>query len=946
MTQCGIYAMTEILLGNVYLKTESRPAETVAYTQIGGTSYSLADRINLSPTSKDYGVIGDGVTDDTAALQAYINAGLEQGFVVTLNQGIYLVSSTITIDYAKAREGFKIVGSGLRQSIIKSNFDGVALIVKNTGVMINSQLNKDSFYGTLRDFGVDGQHSTGAVLQVGSTDFSDAVNSMDLKLIVNNSSPSVNAVSCELNYVCNSDLFIIANGSGYANGLAACTVRQVQFSRIFGSFSNSSVGLYLTAGYSYGNTITSPDLEVVGTCIKIDVNTATKNTIIGGQYDWWGVNGYALDCTAGNNNTFFNPNFSGGSSGANPNNIAKNSVGINVTGSGSAIGDITLPSLNVTSTLSADVALNVNAPTGFSSILNFSENGKVGYSVRHAGENLIFQKTDSANNVTDCGYLNPTGDFVLNSIAANKLTVSGQHIAYTVWSYADLTAIQNPVDGQTAFIKQGGFTGAFTYSQSDTQTPDGGTVIASANGGNWLRLYSGAIKTSWWGNNSFAATLQHLCDRGNIHIELPAGILNLDGSVVITKNNVRISGKGKGATTLNCSFAAGDVISFGDGVANPNNCLIENVTITSEIAKTSGAGIKFNNGHFLTLRDIRIDANMVFGIEFVGGAQQFGYYANNIEINSGTVQILVGNTNALVQDLFIHDAILGNNTDSGILLKNVSGFQIRDIDIISGNNGLVTYPDAGQTVQAGILDNVLGDTCTGNGYKVITNGGKVADVTINNAWASTSGGDGIVVDQGAGTIDSVTFNTPKVNHCAKTGMLIQNGNNVRINTPNIFANSTEQSGFYSGIVFANGISNFSVQGGKIGDGGVWGSSSKMKAGIEITNSESANFTIIGVDVAGNATAAIIDDSLSTNKLINSNIGYNPIPAKNVTPTGSPFTYANLSGSTATIYLNGGTSVDVNVMGVDLGSVRTVTLPPGYAAIISYTDAPTIVVAGQ
>jgi hypothetical protein len=47
---------------------------------------------------RDFGAVGDGVTDDTAAIQSAINAGLSGGFKkLVFPQGNYLVSSTITI---------------------------------------------------------------------------------------------------------------------------------------------------------------------------------------------------------------------------------------------------------------------------------------------------------------------------------------------------------------------------------------------------------------------------------------------------------------------------------------------------------------------------------------------------------------------------------------------------------------------------------------------------------------------------------------------------------------------------------------------------------------------------------------------------------------------------------------------------------------------------------
>ena len=52
----------------------------------------LSDTVNVF----DFGAVGDGVTDDTAAIQAAIDALPSTGGVVFFNPGTYLISSTLT----------------------------------------------------------------------------------------------------------------------------------------------------------------------------------------------------------------------------------------------------------------------------------------------------------------------------------------------------------------------------------------------------------------------------------------------------------------------------------------------------------------------------------------------------------------------------------------------------------------------------------------------------------------------------------------------------------------------------------------------------------------------------------------------------------------------------------------------------------------------------------
>ena len=70
----------------------------------------------------------------------------------------------------------------------------------------------------------------------------------------------------------------------------------------------------------------------------------------------------------------------------------------------------------------------------------------------------------------------PTSDFVL-SIEASKV----------VSDYSELSKIVAN-DGALAFVKNSGIAGEFRYDASSTENPDGGHVISSLGGGNWVRI--------------------------------------------------------------------------------------------------------------------------------------------------------------------------------------------------------------------------------------------------------------------------------------------------------------------------------------------------------------------------------------------------------------------------------------------------------------------------
>ena len=74
---------------------------------------------NKIPTPRDFGAAGDGITDDTVAIQKWA----EQKEKRVLDKGIYLVSKPIVFT-----PGGGVIGEG-GELLIADNFDGYSLLV-------------------------------------------------------------------------------------------------------------------------------------------------------------------------------------------------------------------------------------------------------------------------------------------------------------------------------------------------------------------------------------------------------------------------------------------------------------------------------------------------------------------------------------------------------------------------------------------------------------------------------------------------------------------------------------------------------------------------------------------------------------------------------------------------------------------------------------------------
>lgn len=96
------------------LEEQTLPADALGP---GSVERGVADKLGDVVSVKDFGAVGDGVTDDTAAFQASLNAAV----TVCVPAGVYIVSQTI---YVKCRR--RLVGDNCQSG----GSDGSAVIVR------------------------------------------------------------------------------------------------------------------------------------------------------------------------------------------------------------------------------------------------------------------------------------------------------------------------------------------------------------------------------------------------------------------------------------------------------------------------------------------------------------------------------------------------------------------------------------------------------------------------------------------------------------------------------------------------------------------------------------------------------------------------------------------------------------------------------------------------
>jgi hypothetical protein len=299
----------------------------ISYTApfTGSVTETVQSKLSEIVSLKDFGAVGDGVTDDTTAVNAWYAQVLISG-AGYVPKGTYKTTSTIIFDVLQRRTtGVTISGDGPRNSIFSSTVtSGDAFQIICSGGTPGSP--KSYFYSSFSQIGFQAATS-GSTLTIGQSDLSDGGNSnLFTNITVNNSFATGTPSGLTLNnlYTCSFNS-VTVNGSGnVANVTQVVVLNQVQFSNFIAcSFSNGATSIILNSGYIFGNVISNLDSEFVNLNVQITSTNATKNLFIGGQYTSLGT--YNINAAAGSNNLFSNANLTGSSV-----TTVNNSVGLTV----------------------------------------------------------------------------------------------------------------------------------------------------------------------------------------------------------------------------------------------------------------------------------------------------------------------------------------------------------------------------------------------------------------------------------------------------------------------------------------------------------------------------------------------------------------------------------------------------------------------------------------
>lgn len=225
-------------------------------------------------TPEQFGAVGDGTGDQTIALNNWFGAVVATGLPGRLI-GTYRCTSQLTWDMSSVRTKCPTIhGCGNTKSIID-------LTAVAASPALNITSSSDAFFGTFRDFGVNGNYA-GKTVQLGKTDYSGPFNSFIFEGInVKNSSNASGATAVQMNAFLNGKVYMVTNCGGSAAGTISFDARQVQFTQIGGSLSTAETGVNMS-DYCFGNSFQGVDIENATYCVQTNGGNIGTNHFNGG----------------------------------------------------------------------------------------------------------------------------------------------------------------------------------------------------------------------------------------------------------------------------------------------------------------------------------------------------------------------------------------------------------------------------------------------------------------------------------------------------------------------------------------------------------------------------------------------------------------------------------------------------------------------------------------
>lgn len=403
------------------------------------------------------------------------------------------------------------------------------------------------------------------------------------------------------------------------------------------------------------------------------------------------------------------------------------------------------------------------------------------------------------------------------------------------------------------------------------------------------------------------------------YVKFPPGTYKISSALNISGNGITLIGEGQTQTTPSEKVFINNV-STSDAInITGDNSGVQDLVIYKSANRTSGRAIRISGSDGGFVRKVSL-IRCYNGINIVE-CQNIDLYDIDIYELYGSYGIrLYGSSTNITKNVNlrrIKTSHLSSTTFNGFRITDyVDNVEIENTRAIRGGIGVwITASDTSTGYPKNIRTYQMGtDNTNQEGYKIDAG----SDIVSSNTWIGQVGASGSEYSGttiGSGVKGNITLTNWYVRGSRRHGIQILGGQDIALLNCMVGQNSLQGSGLYSGIYIANGVDDVTIMGGKYGylEGG---GSNSQKYGIHIDGTSHDNIVIEGVNLYGNVTDYISDESASSaNNFIRNNIG----PDNPNDGTLSTYVSGNLSSSRPLVQWIYGHKIKINKVAAKLGT---------------------------
>lgn len=552
----------------------------------------------------------------------------------------------------------------------------------------------------------------------------------------------------------------------------------------------------------------------------------------------------------------------------------------------------------------------------------------------------------------------------VGSNAITNASFSAGNLNYVVSSIAALRALMH-AGYATAFVTgyysaHDGGGGAYQYDPSDTTSADnGGTIIVASDGGRWKLQYTQSVSVKQFGatgkgiaddTTSIQNALSWAAANGGGDIYVPPGTYKTTSTLTIGGSFVCLHGAGKSISVIACSSVSIDTLLIGSSSSALQSVYVNGIGFQPSVTKTSGSEIHVNGSNInIYLEDLIVTEGFqgIFLDSNASGASGGGssYHINNAYIESCTYAgVILGSANGWVQGVWMDECTIAANAH-GLLIQNCSALYASRLDIIEQTvDGISVNPyNSGMYAIDLFFNNVQCDSTNGIGWSFNQTNGIVGNVVCVDCWASASHSGPAGLFLGNSNLDGLSWINGQIISNAQHGVEITAGNNINIQSSQVFNNSQSGSGTYHGIVVAANVSGFKLMDNMCCAGGyqrLQGGANPQGWGILIAAGTGGDFWVVGNKCDGNVLGGYSNAATGANQKVNDNTFGAAFSTPAVPASGT--TIINPAGRDIRVFISGGTFSSVGVNGNTIGIAGNncdLILRAGENIGINYTSTP-------